>query len=234
MLDVLSDRGQTVTAAATVLVAEDDAGLSSVIADGLRDEGYRVDAVANGAGTLERAVDPDVDLLILDLGLPDVDGGEVLRLLRGRGCSVPVIVLTARSDSDDLVRGLETGADDYMTKPFAFDELIARVRARLRSGVDRPSILRAGAIRLGLVSHRASVDGRLIELSPTEFSILESLLRHAGEIVTRQKLRSDAWTAGLNPGPRALDPTVGRLRRKIGADRIETVRSAGYRLIVED
>ena len=233
MLDVLHERGPWVTAAATVLVAEDDAGLSSVIADGLRGEGYRVDAVRNGAGTLERADDPDVDLLILDLGLPDVDGGEVLRILRGRGCSVPVIVLTARSDSDDLVRGLETGADDYMTKPFAFDELVARVRARLRSTVDRPSILRAGPIRLGLVNHRASVDGRPVELAPTEFSILETLLRHAGEVVTRKQLRSAARTSGLDPGPRALDPTVGRLRRKIGANRIETIRGTGYRLIAE-
>lgn len=218
---------------ATVLVAEDDAGLSSVIADGLRGEGYEVDALATGAATLERATDPDIDLLILDLGLPDVDGGEVLRTLRGRGCSVPVIVLTARSEFDDLVHGLETGADDYMTKPFSFDELIARVRARLRNGADRPSILRVGSIRLGLVSHRASIDGRLVELAPTEFVILETLLRHAGEVVTRGQLRSDARTIGLDPGQRGVDPTVGRLRRKIGAERIETVRGAGYRLIAD-
>lgn len=217
----------------SVLVADDEPLITSFIAKGLTAQGYLVETVHTGAAALARAADPDIDLVILDLGLPDMDGAEVLRRLRRTGVGVPVVVLTARGEIGDRVDGLDLGADDYMTKPFAFDELLARVRARLRRPDSSPAVIRAGPVRLDVRSRRTSVAGQLVDLTAREFSMLEMLLRRPGEVVTRQDFLSQVWRVDFDPGSNIVDVYVGHLRRKIGPELIETVRGSGYRLNVD-
>jgi len=187
--------------------------------------------VADGPAAGLMARDEDFDLLILDLGLPGKDGSLVLRDLRAAGQRLPVVILTARDDVSDKVAGLEGGADDYVTKPFRFEELLARVRARLRDeGTAEATILRAGAVTLDLRTRRAGVDDRSVELTAREFAMLEVLMRHPGQVLSREQLLSHVWGYDHDPGSNVVDVYVRYLRRKLGATTIQTVRGMGYRL----
>jgi DNA-binding response OmpR family regulator len=211
-----------------LLVVEDEPRIASFLVKGLSDQGYRVDCVATGAEALVRSRDPDLDLLILDLGLSDMDGLEVLQQLRAEGRLLPVIILTARGEIEYRVEGLDLGADDYLTKPFAFDELLARVRARLRSRNGSGS-LEVGGVRLDPRARRAEVDGGLVDLTDREYALLETFMRCPGQLLSREQLLSRVWGLSFDPGTNIVDVYVGYLRRKVGEERIETVRNGGYR-----
>ena len=214
-----------------ILIAEDEPRLASFLEKGLRSNGFVTTVAEDGAKASLLARDAEFDLLVLDLGLPGKDGTEVLHELRASGQRMPVIILTARDDVSDKVGGLEGGADDYVTKPFRFEELLARVRARLRDErtVER-TVLRAGAIVLDLRTRRATTEGRTVDLTAREFTMLEVLIRHADQVLTREQLLSHVWGYDYDPGSNVVDVYVGYLRRKLGSGAIETVRGMGYRL----
>jgi DNA-binding response OmpR family regulator len=213
-----------------ILIAEDEARLASFLEKGLRSSGFTTMVVADGLGAAALATDDDFDLLILDLGLPGKDGIEVLRELRRDGQRLPVIILTARGDPGDKVAGLEAGADDYLAKPFHFEELLARVRARLRGEQASPErTLRVGGVTLDLRTRWASSEGETIELSAREFELLRTFLEHPNQVLTREQLLSHVWGYDYDPGSNVVDVYVGYLRRKLGSDRLETVRGVGYR-----
>lgn len=218
-----------------ILLIEDEARVASFLEKGLEAQGFVVEWVRTGGealGWAEAAAEGgDVELVILDLGLPDVDGIEVLRALRSTGINIPVIVLTARSRLDDRVRGLDEGADDYLAKPFAFDELLARVRARLRVRDEGPAtVLESPGLRLDLLTREVTVGERVVSLSPREFALLETFLRHPRQVLSRAQLLSRVWGLDFDPDSNVVDVSVGNLRRKIGPGWIETIRGAGYRL----
>ena len=214
-----------------ILIAEDEPRLASFLEKGLRSNGFVTSVAEDGARASMMARDDEFDLLVLDLGLPGKDGTEVLRELRASGQRMPVIILTARDDVSDKVSGLEGGADDYVTKPFRFEELLARVRARLRDErtVER-TVLKAGSIVLDLRTRRAATDGRTVDLTAREFTMLEVLIRHAGQVLSREQLLSHVWGYDYDPGSNVVDVYIGYLRRKLGRDRIVTVRGMGYAL----
>jgi DNA-binding response OmpR family regulator len=212
-----------------ILVVEDEERIATFLVKGLSREGYDLEHVKSGHDALERA--GGSDLVILDLGLPDIDGLDVLTSLRAEREDVQVIVLTARDGVDDRVEGLEAGADDYLVKPFAFEELLARVRARVRAmDQQRPRILRWGAVRMDRLARRVTVDGRRIDLSAREFELLEAFLHRPSEIHTREALLASVWGLGFDPRSNLVDVYVRYLRRKLGPGRIETVKGSGYRL----
>jgi two-component system response regulator QseB len=215
-----------------ILIAEDEPRLASFLEKGLRSNGFVTSVAEDGLKASMMARDDEFDLLVLDLGLPGKDGTEVLRELRASGQRMPVIILTARDDVSDKVGGLEGGADDYVTKPFRFEELLARVRARLRDErtVER-TVLRAGTVVLDLRTRRAATDGRTVDLTAREFTMLEVLIRHAGQVLSREQLLSHVWGYDYDPGSNVVDVYIGYLRRKLGSNSIETVRGMGYRLI---
>jgi DNA-binding response OmpR family regulator len=214
-----------------LLVVEDEQRVASFVMKGLRANGYGVEWVSTGRDALRRAVDADVCLVILDLGLPDLDGLEVLESLRKRGATVPVLVLSARGRVNDRVKGLDLGADDYLAKPFAFEELLARIRANLRPRADvSAGVLRAGGISVDQVRHEATVGGRTFSLSAREFALLQAFVGHPSQVLSRQELLSMAWGMDFDPGTNLVDVYVGYLRRKLGEALIETVRGSGYRL----
>ncbi len=215
-----------------ILIAEDEARLAAFLDKGLRSNGYTTTIVSDGAAASMMARDEDFDLLVLDIGLPGKDGFAVLRDLRAAGQRMPVVILTARDDVTDKVAGLEGGADDYVTKPFKFEELLARVRVRLRAGrADEDSpVLRVGGIALDGRSRRVTVDGESLDLTAREFTMLETFLRHPGQVLSREQLLSHVWGYDHDPGSNVVDVYVGYLRRKLGSEAIVTVRGAGYRL----
>jgi DNA-binding response OmpR family regulator len=218
-----------------LLLVEDEARIAAFLKKGLSDQGYGVDHVETGAEALERTRDPELDLLILDLGLEDMDGLDVLRELRENGRPLPVIILTARGAVEDRVEGLNLGADDYLSKPFGFDELLARIRARLRShGRGLLTPLEAGGIRLDIRRRRAEVGGRAVDLTDREFALLEAFLQRPGEVLSRRELLALVWDLKFDPGTNIVDVYISHLRRKVGEDRIETVRSMGYRFTVDE
>jgi DNA-binding response OmpR family regulator len=214
-----------------VLIVEDEPRLASFIEKGLRANGFVTRVVGDGAAAALMANDEDFDLLILDLGLPGKDGLEVLRELRSQGQRLPTIVLTARDDVEDKVAGLEGGADDYVTKPFRFEELLARMRARLRTdaGAIQLTVLHVGDVVLDPRTRRLAVDGRTVELSAREFAILDTFMRHPGQVLSREQLISHVWGYDHDRGSNVIDVYVGYLRKKVGTHHIRTVRGAGYR-----
>jgi two-component system copper resistance phosphate regulon response regulator CusR len=216
-----------------ILIAEDMPLITSFLEKGLRANGFSTLVAETGPLAASMARDSDFDLLILDLGLPGLDGQEVLRQIRQRGETMPVIVLTARTGVQDTVAGLEGGADDYVTKPFEFDELLARIRVRLRDvGSTEVTILRAGDLALDLRTRRVTVGDRSVELTAREFTLAETLMRHAGQVLSREQLLSHVWGYDFDPGSNVVDVYIRYLRKKLGPDAIETVRGMGYRLRV--
>jgi DNA-binding response OmpR family regulator len=211
------------------LIVEDEERVASFLVKGLRAHGYAAEWARDGAEALARVMDPGISLVILDLGLPDQDGLDVLAAMRERGSMVPVLVLSARGRVDDRVRGLNLGADDYLGKPFAFEELLARVRANLRPRTVPASVLQADGVRLDLIRHEATIAGRTVSLSTREFSLLRVFVSHPGQVLSRQELLSMAWGMDFDPGTNLVDVYVGYLRRKLGEPVIQTARGSGYR-----
>ena len=214
-----------------ILVAEDEGRIASFVEKGLAAAGFPVTVTADGPTALAYAQSGQFDLMILDIGLPGVDGFDILQTLRGEANPIAVIVLTARDSAADTLRGLEGGADDYMSKPFRFDELLARVRLRLKGGQPGPvGSLQVRGLELDLKTRRISVDGRLCDLSAREFALAEEFMRHPDQVLSREQLLSRVWGLDFDPGSNVVEVYVRYLRAKIGADRIETVRGMGYRL----
>jgi DNA-binding response OmpR family regulator len=211
------------------LVVEDEERVASFLEKGLRAHGYAVEWVQTGEDALRRLMHAGISLVILDLGLPGLDGLDVLAGLRERGSAVPVLVLSARGRVDDRVKGLNRGADDYLGKPFAFEELLARVRANLRPRATiSPSVVRIGGICIDLLRREVTVGGRTVSLSAREFSLLKVFADHPGKVLSRQQLLSMAWGMDFDPQTNLVDVYVGYLRRKLGEPVIETVRGTGY------
>jgi len=216
---------------ARVLIAEDEQRISSFIDKGLSANGFAVTVVADGPSAYDYATTGGFDLMVLDIGLPGMDGFEVLRRLRSQHNPIPVIVLTARDSVQDTVAGLEGGADDYMPKPFRFEELLARVRLRLMPDrVAEATVLSCGGLQLDLRTRQAHVDGRTVDLSAREFALAETFLRHSGQVLSREQLLSHVWGYDYDPGSNVVDVYVRYLRRKLGAERFVTLRGMGYRL----
>jgi DNA-binding response OmpR family regulator len=214
-----------------ILIAEDEERISSFLEKGLRAQGFAPTVAGDGEHALTLAAGGEFDLVLLDLGLPGRDGLSVLEELREHDHRLPVIILTARSEIHDTVAGLDSGADDYVTKPFILDELVARIRARLREDrAPETTQLRNGEIELDLRTRRVAVEGRPVELTAREFALAEVFLRNPGQVLTREQLLSRVWGYDHDPGSNVVDVYVGYLRRKLGEDSIETVRRVGYRL----
>jgi DNA-binding response OmpR family regulator len=217
-----------------ILIVEDNSRITAFLETGLQANGFTTTVVKTGREALLMAQGAEFDLMILDLGLPDKDGLEVLAQMRGQGETLPIIVLTARDGLDDTVAGLEGGADDYITKPFRFEELLARIRVQLRNRqvprTKQETALRVGDITLDLLTRQVWVSDRLVELSAREFLLAEVFLRHPMQVLTREQLLDRIWGYDYDPGTNIVNVYVGHLRRKLGEDRIETVRGVGYRL----
>lgn len=215
-----------------ILIAEDDPRIASFVGKGLQAAGYRTEHVSDGLSALEMGRLGDIDMIVLDIGLPEMDGFTVLSTLRGEGVATPVIVLTARDSVTDTVSGLEGGANDYMTKPFQFAELLARVRLRLNDEASgtAESVLAQRDLRLDLRSRRAHIGADTIDLTAREFALLEVFLRHADQVLSREQILGHVWGYDFDPASNVVDVYVRALRGKIGADRLETVRGMGYRL----
>lgn len=218
-----------------ILVVEDEAGIADFLARGLEAEGYSVTVAADGIAGERLALSPGADLVVLDRMLPGRDGIEVLDAIRRAKPALPVILLTAKADVADRVEGLDLGAADYITKPFAFDELLARIRARLRqSDQGSETTLDAGGIRLDLLTREATRGDRVVRLPNREAELLAYLMRHAGRVCDRDEILAAVWGYEHDPGTNVVQVYVGYLRRKLGLPGspapIETVRSVGYRL----
>ncbi|TCC28818.1 response regulator transcription factor [Kribbella sindirgiensis] len=215
-----------------ILIAEDEERIASFVERGLRSNGFVTTVVGDGETAYQEGATGNYDLLILDIGLPRVDGFTVLRRLREARVTLPVVILTARDSVRDTVAGLEGGADDYIAKPFAFEELLARVRLRLRSeGTPDANILQVGELSLDLRTRRAFVDGASIDLTAREFLLAEVFCRHPDQVLSREQLLSQVWGFDFDPGSNVVDVYIRYLRRKLGAERIQTVRGMGYRLL---
>jgi two-component system OmpR family response regulator len=218
-----------------VLVVEDSVRMADVLRRGLVEEGYAVDVVATGADAVWLASEAPFDAIVLDVVLPDFDGFEVCRRLRRADRWPPLLMLTARDDVSDRVRGLDAGADDYLTKPFAFEELLARVRSLVRRGPrDRSPTLQIGDLELDPAAHAVRRAGEPVPLTPKEFALLQYLMTHPDEALTRSSLLEHVWDFAFDGDPNVVDVYIGYLRAKIdrpfGRRSIETVRAVGYRL----
>ena len=222
-----------------ILVAEDDGVIADFVAQGLREAGYAVEVVANGQEALKKALAGGYDAAVMDVMLPGLDGLSAIEQLRAKHVTMPVLILSARHTVDDRVRGLQAGGDDYLTKPFAFAELLARLQALLRraGGAAEPTRLVVGDLTLDLLSRKVQRAGRAIELRPREFALLEYLMRHPGRVLSKTMILSHVWGYSFDPGTNVVDVLVSRLRDQVdeGFDRrmIHTVRGAGYVLKVD-
>ena len=216
-----------------ILIAEDERPISAFLERGLTANGFTIEIAERGDEALDLARSDRFDLVILDLGLPGMDGFEVLRELRRVNQRIPVVILTARENIRDTVAGLEGGADDYITKPFRFQELLVRVRLRLRGEhAAEATTLRVGDLKLDLRTRQAIVDGQTVDLSAREFAVAEAFFRHAGQVLSREQLLDLVWGYAFDPGSNIVDVYVGYLRKKLGAGAIATVRGMGYRFNV--
>jgi DNA-binding response OmpR family regulator len=217
-----------------ILIVEDEPRIAAFIKKGLQANGFTTTIAFDADEALEMLTSMDFDLVILDLGLPGKDGLGVLEEVRGQGYQLPIIILTARDDIQNKVSGLEAGADDYMTKPFSFEELLARIKVRLRQhrvySKEETTILKVGNISLDLRTRKAKVGDRLVELPAREFTLAEVFFRHPGQVLSRQQLLDRVWGYDYDPGSNIVDVYVGYLRKKLGSQLIETVRGMGYRL----
>lgn len=218
-----------------ILVVEDDSKVAGFIDHGLKEEGYVVDVAPDGDEATMMAHVNDYDVILLDVLLPKKSGFQVATELRREGRSTPILMLTSRDAVEDVVRGLDAGADDYLAKPFKFDELLARIRAlRRRGGAERLDVLRCGAIMLDRLHHVAAVDERRLDLTAKEFQLLEHFMLHPGEVVRRTTLLEKVWDMHFDPGSNVVDVHVGNLRRKLtraaAEPPLETVRGVGFRL----
>ena len=217
------------------LVVEDESKMAALLRRGLQEEGFAVDIAANGEDGSWLGTENDYDVILLDVMLPDVDGFEVCRRLRAADRRAPILMLTARDGVQDRVAGLDAGADDYLTKPFSFDELLARVRALLRRGPsERPPVLTVGDLVLDPATRRVSRGGKEIDLTPKEFGLLDLFLRHPGEALSRTRILEHVWDFAYDGDSNVVDVYVRYLREKVdrpfGRRSIETVRGVGYRL----
>ena len=218
-----------------ILVVEDSPKMASLLRRGLTEEGYAVDVVSNGVDAVWLATEQSFDAIVLDVVLPDIDGFEVCRRLRRSDRWAPLLMLTARDDVSDRVRGLDAGADDYLTKPFAFEELFARVRSLVRRGPrERPPILKVGDLVLDPAEHSVRRGSEPLNLTPKEFALLQYFMRHPGEALARPRLLEHVWDFAFDGDPNIVDVYVGYLRDKIdrpfGRTSLETIRGVGYRL----
>jgi DNA-binding response OmpR family regulator len=214
-----------------ILIAEDDPLISSFLEKGLRASGFTTFVVDTGTQAAQLSLAEGFDLLILDMALPEREGFHVLQEMRRRGRTMPVLVLTGRPELRDAVACLDVGADDYMTKPFRFEELIARVRARLRApGTEEATVIEVGAVRLDVRTRRAHVGERVVDLTAREFALLEVFLRHPDQVLSREQLLAHVWGYAAEPGSNVVNVYVGALRKKVGDNVIESVRGVGYRL----
>ena len=218
-----------------VLVVEDEAKLASLLRQGLRRRGMGVDVATTGEEAITRATATDYDVILLDVMLPGHDGFEVCRRLRAAEVWSPTLMLTALDEVKDRVRGLDSGADDYLPKPFSFDELLARIRALLRRGApSRPTVLEVAELRLDPATHRVWRSGQELSLTPREFALLETLMRHPGQVLSKFELLEHVWDDSYENRSNVIEVYVGYLREKLDRGAIETVRGAGYRLRVGD
>lgn len=220
---------------AQILIVEDEARIASFIAKGLRAEGHQPQVVSDGPSGLDEALSGHYDLMVLDIGLPGMDGFEVLDQLRSQGSRMPVIILTARDSVSDTVTGLDSGADDYMAKPFRFAELMARIRLRLRTvssggGASFEDELVVQGIRLDRRTRRVTTPRGEEELSAREFTLAEMFFLNPGQVLTREQLLDHVWGYDFDPGSNVVDVYVGYLRKKLGSEVISTVRGVGYRM----
>jgi DNA-binding response OmpR family regulator len=213
-----------------ILVIDDEQGILNFVSRGLGAEGYAVDIAADGAAGLDAALGRSYDLIILDLLMPGLPGIDVLGRLVEHKPGQPVIILSALTDTSSKVHSLELGAEDYLAKPFSFEELLARVGARLRGARSRPTVLTMGSLKLDLVHRQAEGDFGRVRLAEREFLLLRQLMRCAGETVTRERLLADVWGYHFDPGSNVVDVYVRRLRAKLGGELIKTVREEGYRV----
>ena len=217
-----------------MLIVEDQPKLAALLARGLREEGHATDVAGRGEDALWMAGAAPYDAIVLDIMLPGIDGLETCRELRRLGVWTPVLMLTARDAVDDRVTGLDAGGDDYLTKPFSFDELLARVRVQLKRGTppkNGGTVIRAGTLVLDLTTRRAHLGGTVIDLTTREFQVLRQLAEHPDEVISRERLLSEVWGYHFEPGSNVVEVCIRRLRQKLGPDApIQTVRHAGYRV----
>jgi DNA-binding response OmpR family regulator len=221
-----------------ILIAEDELRIAAFLEKGLRANGFTTIHAKNGNEAAAMACSEDFDLLILDIGLPGKDGFQVLEEVRGRGERLPILVLTAFDEVEDTVMALNGGANDYVTKPFDFEELLARVRVQLRdrtlakTRTGKTTTLALGNVVLDLLTRQVWVENQLVEMSAKEFQMTEVFLRHPMQVLSREQLLTRVWGYDYDPGSNIVDVYVGHLRRKLGSEAIETVRGIGYRLCV--
>ncbi len=220
--------------ASRILIVEDETALAHLIERVLREEGYATHTEFSGEAALAMVMASEPDCIVLDVGLPDIDGLHVCSLLRERGFRTPIIILTARDAVPDRVRGLDSGADDYLVKPFSFDELLARIRAHLRRTAPTQEILAVGDISLDPSAHAVFKSSVPVELTDHEFRLLEMLMRHTGKVLSRQQLLDYVWGYGIEPNSNVVDLYIYYLRKKLDTDTshrlIQTVRGAGYKI----